>query len=84
MLALSIMEQRLSGNDWLAAGRHTIADIALYAYTHTAADGGFDLALFPGIRGWDRVRAQPRHVPQMREEPGIDVVKWPGSSPSHG
>jgi glutathione S-transferase len=38
--ALAVMEQRLDGNDWLAAGRYTIADIALYAYTHTAAEGG--------------------------------------------
>jgi glutathione S-transferase len=39
----SVKEQRLSSSAWLAAGRYTIADIALYAYTQTAADGGFDL-----------------------------------------
>lgn len=77
--ALSIMEQQLGGHDWLAAARYTIADIALYAYTHTASEGGFDLTPYPGIRRWlDRVRAQPGHIPQMREEPGISVVKWPG------
>jgi glutathione S-transferase len=77
--ALRVMEQQLSGNDWLAAGRYTIADIALYAYTHSAAEGGFDLAPYPGIRRWlDGVATQPGHIPQMREEAGIAVVRWPG------
>jgi len=77
--ALSVMEQQLSGHDWLAAGRYTIADIALYAYTHTAADGGFGLKPYRAIRGWlDRVRAQRHHVPQMREEAGVPVMRWPG------
>jgi glutathione S-transferase len=78
-LALAVMEQQLGGNDWLAAGRHTIADIALYAYTHTAAEGGFDLARYRGIRRWlERVRAQPDHVPQMAAEDAVPVVRWPG------
>jgi glutathione S-transferase len=73
------MEQRLGNSAWLAAGRYTVADIALYAYTHTAADGGFDLAPHSGIRAWlDRVRAQPGHIPQMREEQDVPVVKWAG------
>ena len=73
------MEQRLSNSAWLAAGRYTIADIALYAYTHTAADGGFELAPHSGIRAWlDRVRAQPGHIPLMQEEQSVTVVKWPG------
>jgi glutathione S-transferase len=77
--ALAVMEQRLDGNDWLAAGQYTIADIALYAYTHTAAEGGFDLAPYRGIRAWlDRVRTQPGHIPQMEEEAGVAVVNWPG------
>jgi glutathione S-transferase len=77
--ALAVMEQRLSNSAWLAAGRYTIADIALYAYTHTAADGGFELAPHPGIRAWlDRVRAQPGHIQQMQEEQGVPVVRWPG------
>ena len=77
--ALAVMEQQLGGNDWLAAGRYTIADIALYAYTHTAAEGGFDLAPYPAIRRWlDRVRAQPGHIPQMQEEAAVSVVRWPG------
>jgi glutathione S-transferase len=77
--ALAIMEQQLSGADWLAAGRYTIADIALYAYTHSAAGGGFGLASYPGICRWlERLRAQPGHIPQMHEEPGVTVAKWPG------
>jgi glutathione S-transferase len=73
------MEQQLGGNDWVAAGRYTIADIALYAYSHSAADGGFDLTAYPGIRGWlDRVRAQPGHIAQMQPEAGVPVVAWPG------
>jgi glutathione S-transferase len=76
--ALAVMEQRLSNNEWLA-GRYTIADIALYAYTHTAADGGFDLAPHSGIRAWlDRVHAQSGHIPQMQEEQGVPVAKWLG------
>lgn len=75
--AFAVMEHQLSGQDWLAAGRYTIADIALYAYTHTATDGGFDLAPYPGVGRWlDRVAAQPRHVAQMQEEPGVPVARW--------
>ena len=67
--ALAVMEGHLRGDDskareWFVAGRYTIADIALYAYTHVAHEGGFDLARFPAVRAWlDRVRAQPRHIP---------------------
>jgi glutathione S-transferase len=77
--ALAVMEQRLGGTDWLAAGRYTIADIALYAYTHTAGEGGFGLSPYPGVRGWlDRVRTQPGYVVQMQEERGVPVAQWPG------
>jgi glutathione S-transferase len=67
--ALAVMEGHLRGDDskpreWFTGGRYTIADIALYAYTHVAHEGGFDLAGFPAVRAWlDRVRAQPRHIP---------------------
>ncbi len=61
--ALDVMEGHLTGNDYFAGGRYSIADIALYAYTHIAGDGGFDLAPYPAVRAWlDRVRAQPGHV----------------------
>jgi glutathione S-transferase len=77
--ALNVMERRLSTNDWLAAGSYTIADIALYAYTHTAGEGGFDLAAFPGVQRWlTRVHAQPGYIPQMQEEPSVPVTRWPG------
>ena len=61
--ALTLMEQHLAGNDFFAAGRYTIADIALYAYTHVAGEGGFDLSQYPAIGAWlDRVAAQPGYV----------------------
>jgi glutathione S-transferase len=62
--ALDVMERHLAGRDWFAADRYSVADIALYAYTHVADEGGFDLARFPQLGAWlDRVRAQPRHIP---------------------
>lgn len=77
--ALDVMEQQLQAADWLAAGSYTIADIALYAYTHTAEQGGFDLGAYPGIRGWlEQVRAERGFIPQMQEEPGVPVTRWPG------
>jgi glutathione S-transferase len=61
--ALAVMEKQLAREPFLAAERYTIADIALYAYTHCAADGGFDLGGYPALRAWlERVRAQPRYV----------------------
>lgn len=61
--ALDVMERHLARNHFLAAGRYSIADIALYAYTHTAEEGGFSLAKYPAIRAWlDRVKAQSGHV----------------------
>jgi glutathione S-transferase len=65
--ALGVMEKHLSENDFFVAGRYTIADIALYAYTHVAREGGFDLEGFPAVRAWlGRVRAQAGHVPITR------------------
>jgi len=62
-LAFDAMEGHLAGREYLAGGRYSIADIALYAYTHVAHEGGFDLAAYPAIRAWlDRVAAQPGHV----------------------
>jgi glutathione S-transferase len=58
------MERHLARREFLVGERYTIADIALYAYTHVAGEGGFELARYPGIRAWlDRVAAQPGHVP---------------------
>ena len=61
--ALSVMEQHLGGRDFFVDDRYTVADIALYAYTHVAEEGGFELSAFPAVCTWlDRVRAQPGHV----------------------
>ena len=61
--ALRVMENHLKFNDYFAAGRYTIADIALYAYTHLAHLADYDLGTFPAIRRWlDRVAAQPGHI----------------------
>jgi glutathione S-transferase len=62
--ALTAMEGHLADREYLVAERYSIADIALYAYTHVAPEGGFELEPYPGIRAWlERVRSQPGHVP---------------------
>ncbi|MGD9510514.1 MAG: glutathione S-transferase family protein [Geminicoccaceae bacterium] len=61
--ALGVMERRLAGHPFLVADRYTVADIALYAYTHVAHEGGFDLTGYPGVRTWlERVAGQPGHI----------------------
>jgi glutathione S-transferase len=61
--ALRALEGHLDGREFLVAERYTIADIALYAYTHVAPEGGFDLEPYPAIRAWlERVAAQPGHI----------------------
>jgi glutathione S-transferase len=63
-LAFDAMESHLAGHAFLVGERYSIADIALYAYTHVAHEGGFDLGRYAAIRAWlDRVAAQPGHVP---------------------
>jgi glutathione S-transferase len=62
--ALDAMERHLDGRLFHVGERFTIADISLYAYTHVASEGGFDLTGYPAIRAWlDRVAGQPGHVP---------------------
>jgi glutathione S-transferase len=62
--AFDAMESHLAGHEYLAAGRYTLADIALYAYTHVAHEGGFDMSGYPAIAAWvQRVASQPGHVP---------------------
>jgi glutathione S-transferase len=64
--ALRVMEKQLLETPYLVGEHYSIADIALYAYTHVADQGGFDLAPFPAIRAWlARVAAHPRHVPMV-------------------
>ncbi len=61
--ALGVMEQALREREFLVVGRYTIADIALYAYTHVAHEGGFDLGPYPSLRAWlERTRGQPGHI----------------------
>jgi len=62
--ALGVMETHLSHKDWFAGARYSIADIALYAYTHWAGEGGFDLSAFPALSRWlARVAAESGHIP---------------------
>jgi len=63
--ALDVMEQRLAGNSWLAGEAPSIADLALFAYTHRADEGGFDLRQFPSVHAW---------VARVAELPGISTL----------
>ncbi|WP_392532424.1 glutathione S-transferase family protein [Nostoc sp. C117] len=61
--ALNLMEKHLTSHTFLVGERYTIADIGLFAYTHVADEGGFDLTKFPAIKAWiERVKAQPRYI----------------------
>jgi glutathione S-transferase len=62
--ALAVLEQGLAGSEFLVGERYSLADVALYAYTHVAPEGGFALEAYPSIRAWcARVAAEPGHVP---------------------
>ncbi|AOE86250.1 glutathione S-transferase family protein [Pseudomonas sp. TCU-HL1] len=61
--ALKVMEKQLQRTPYLVGDQYSIADIALYAYTHVAHEGGFDLSGYPAVLAWlDRVASHPRHV----------------------
>ena len=61
--ALAVMDEHLKSRSFFVAERYTIADIALYAYTHVADEGGHDLGPYSNVRSWlSRVCAQPGHV----------------------
>ncbi|HEX3511011.1 MAG TPA: glutathione S-transferase family protein [Solirubrobacteraceae bacterium] len=63
-LALDAMERHLASRAYLVGERYSIADIALYAYTHVAPEAGFELGRYPAIGAWlQRVAAQERHLP---------------------
>jgi len=63
-LALEAMERHLGGREYFVGERLTIADIALFAYTHVAPEAGFDLGTYPAVGSWlERVGAQPGIVP---------------------
>lgn len=70
--ALGVMETQLARTPYLANGRYSIADIALYAYTHVADEGGYELARYPAIDAWmRRLEAQPDFRPMRpRSAPG--------------
>ena len=62
--ALDLLEQELRDKTYLVANKYSLADIAVFAYTHAAHEGGFDLAPYPRLRAWcDRVSSQPRWRP---------------------
>lgn len=62
--ALDVLEEGLRGRSYLVANQYSLADISLFAYTHVAHEGGFDLAPYPHIRGWcDRIASQPGWTP---------------------
>jgi glutathione S-transferase len=66
--ALQVMEQHLAKHDYFVADRYSIADIALYAYTHVAEEGNFDLSQFPAILAWfDRIISQPNYTSILAE-----------------
>jgi glutathione S-transferase len=61
--ALEALERGLRDRSWLVGGQYSVADISLYAYTHVAAEGGFDLEPYPSVRAWvGRVAEQPGHI----------------------
>ncbi|HYZ48916.1 MAG TPA: glutathione S-transferase family protein [Sphingomonas sp.] len=61
--ALGLMDEHLEKHDWLAGNAFSLADIALYAYTHVADEGGFDLAAYPQLMRWmNRIASLPGHI----------------------
>lgn len=62
--ALGVMQTHLAKHDWFAGKNYSVADIALYAYTHCAGEGGFDLKKYPAVQKWiARFEAQPKFIP---------------------
>ena len=62
--ALAALDAHLDGREWLVGDAFTVADISVYAYTHLAEEGDFDLGEYPNVRAWiERVAAVPGHVP---------------------
>ena len=63
LTALGLMDRHLDRHDWFVGGRFTIADIALFAYTHLSDEAGFDLAGYPAVVGWmERIMRMPAHI----------------------
>ena len=72
--ALAVMENHLDKSAWFGGDAPSIADIALYAYTHVADEGGFNLASYPAVGAWlDRVAKHPNHIPMNPAPVGVVV-----------
>lgn len=66
--ALGALERHLSDRDFLVDGRYSVADIALFAYTHLADDSGFDLTAFPAVQAWiARIQHHPGHLEEVHD-----------------
>jgi glutathione S-transferase len=73
--SLAVMDKRLSKSRFFCCDRYTVADIALYAYTHVAHECDFDLTPFPAVRAWlARVKAEPLHVPMDFNAPALKTA----------
>ena len=69
-IALEIMDRHLDGNEWFVGNSLTIADIALYAYTHVAPEGGFDLSKYSRVGRWlKRIESKAGYIPLMQTPP---------------
>jgi len=76
--ALALMEHHLSTHDYFVGDRETVADLALYAHTHVAPEGEFDLAAFPSVGRWlTRIAANPLHIPIDRMHSSISFGLLP-------
>jgi glutathione S-transferase len=73
--ALQVMDHHLKSHDYFAAGHLTVADIALYAYTHVAHECDYDLSSFEAIRAWLRRIEQEPHYIAMNWQPDVDLPR---------
>jgi len=74
--ALGVMEAHLARHPFFVDGRYTIADIALYAYTHVAEQCDFDLTRYPAVRAWlARVASEPGHVPMDWQPDALEAAQ---------
>ncbi len=76
--ALTVMDKHLTTNAWFSGDQYGIADIALFAYTHCAGDGGFNIPAYPAICSWlDRLRAEPGFVamPPIAPENAVLIAR---------
>ncbi len=64
---LALLEDHLRAHEFMVAGRYTVADIAIYGYTHLAGDAGFDLSAYPALEAWlARVKQQSRYIEDVK------------------